>query len=80
VVRRTLAPRLKALAGRFPVLAVVGPRQSGKTTLAGRFGGRYFDLEQEADRHVLVSRTPHTAGSGKGISTNLPGLLKLLEE
>lgn len=31
-------------------MALVGPRQSGKTTLARSFPGAYFDLEQEAER------------------------------
>lgn len=43
---RTVAGRLKA----FPAVALVGPRQAGKTTLARSLGGRYFDLEQDADR------------------------------
>ncbi len=37
------------LAG-FPAVALVGPRQCGKTTLARTFHGAYFDLEQDADR------------------------------
>ncbi len=37
------------LAGR-PAVALIGPRQSGKTTLARSFGGHYFDLEHEPDR------------------------------
>jgi uncharacterized protein len=41
--------RLKA----YPVCALVGPRQAGKTTLARSLGGRYFDLEQEGDRLQL---------------------------
>lgn len=31
-------------------MALVGPRQCGKTTLARSLSGRYFDLEQEAER------------------------------
>ena len=34
----------------YPAVAVVGPRQCGKTTLARSLGGQYFDLEQEPDR------------------------------
>ena len=37
----------------FPAVAIVGPRQVGKTTLAKTLGGAYFDLEQEADRLKL---------------------------
>lgn len=33
-----------------PAVALVGPRQVGKTTLAKALGGRSFDLEQESDR------------------------------
>lgn len=35
---------------RFPAVALVGPRQCGKTTLARAMGGAYFDLEQDGDR------------------------------
>lgn len=34
----------------YPAVALVGPRQCGKTTLAQALGGQYFDLEQEAER------------------------------
>ncbi len=34
LVRRTLAPVLADLFGRYPIVTVTGPRQSGKTTLA----------------------------------------------
>lgn len=33
-----------------PTVALLGPRQCGKTTLAKSLGGAYFDLEQETDR------------------------------
>jgi len=34
----------------YPAVALVGPRQCGKTTLAQIMGGVYFDLEQETER------------------------------
>lgn len=33
MIKRILAAKLKALSAKFPVISVVGPRQSGKTTL-----------------------------------------------
>ena len=33
MIARVLEPRLRRLAGKFPVVTVTGPRQSGKTTL-----------------------------------------------
>jgi uncharacterized protein len=41
---------LRTRLAASPAVAVVGPRQCGKTTLARMLGGVYFDLEQEADR------------------------------
>ncbi|NQV34831.1 MAG: ATP-binding protein [Phycisphaeraceae bacterium] len=38
---------------QFPAVAVVGPRQCGKTTLAQSLEGVYFDLEQDSDRLSL---------------------------
>lgn len=40
------------LAG-MPAVALLGPRQCGKTTLARALGGAYFDLESEQDRLKL---------------------------
>jgi len=37
----------------YPAVALVGPRQAGKTTLARTFSTTYFDLEQEEDRLCL---------------------------
>ena len=45
-IRDELLPRLK----RYLAVALLGPRQSGKTTLARSIGGSYFDLEQEPER------------------------------
>ncbi len=33
-----------------PAVALVGPRQCGKTTLSRSFKGKYFDLEQDSER------------------------------
>ncbi len=33
MIKRDIKPKLEQLAQQFPVVAVVGPRQSGKTTL-----------------------------------------------
>lgn len=33
-----------------PAVALIGPRQCGKTTLAQTMGGTYFDIEQEPER------------------------------
>lgn len=45
-MRRQLVERLRT----YPAVALIGPRQCGKTTLAQALGGVYFDLEQESDR------------------------------
>jgi len=45
-ITRLLRERLEA----YPAVALLGPRQSGKTTLARSLDGVYFDLEQPADR------------------------------
>ena len=41
---------LLARLAAYPAVALVGPRQCGKTTLALSLGGRYYDLEQATDR------------------------------
>jgi predicted AAA+ superfamily ATPase len=55
----------KCLAG-YPAVAILGARQSGKTTLAGTFSDTYFDLELEQEKlrldlqwdKVLQSKKP----------------------
>ena len=51
MVPRHAAAVAKTLASEFPVIAIVGPRQAGKTTLArATFGGRpYVSLEEPDD-------------------------------
>ena len=50
MLKRKIMPVLRARLADYPAVALVGPRQSGKTTLAREFGGRYYDMEQETDR------------------------------
>ena len=54
---------LTSLAQGFPILALTGPRQSGKSTLARSIldpgSQNYFDLESDADLARLSE--PHTA-------------------
>jgi hypothetical protein len=48
--RRLATALLRARLARFPAAALLGPRQSGKTTLARSLSGCYYDAEQPADR------------------------------
>ncbi|MCC7486676.1 MAG: ATP-binding protein [Burkholderiales bacterium] len=48
--RRLAAALARSRLARFPAVALLGPRQSGKTTLARALSRRYYDAEQPADR------------------------------
>jgi len=50
MVPRRITQVVQDRLARYPAVALVGPRQSGKTTLARGLRGKYFDLEQESDR------------------------------
>ena len=60
MIARAVSPRLHELLGRFPAVALLGPRQSGKTTLAQSIadelgdGAVYVDLELPSDRAKLA--------------------------
>ena len=45
VLPRRITPVLHRRLDQYPAVALVGPRQCGKTTLARSLGGRYYDLE-----------------------------------
>lgn len=50
MLKRKVEKKLRSRLSTYPAVALVGPRQSGKTTLARSLKGIYFDLEQESDR------------------------------
>ena len=50
MLRRKTANKLKMLLGQYPAVALVGPRQVGKTTLAKSLSSCYFDLELEDEK------------------------------
>jgi hypothetical protein len=54
--KRTLESKLLELKGQFPVLALFGPRQSGKTTLARTLfpNYRYINLESFEEQEFAV--------------------------
>ncbi|MDO9244375.1 MAG: ATP-binding protein, partial [Rhodocyclaceae bacterium] len=58
MIRRRLSAELKDAIAHTPAVALLGPRQVGKTTLAlevGRdFNAHYLDLESEQDRAKLA--------------------------
>jgi hypothetical protein len=60
MIPRRLLPALNAALAEVPAVALLGPRQAGKTTLAHAVAGTrpsiYLDLESEADRAKLAEQ------------------------
>jgi predicted AAA+ superfamily ATPase len=50
MLRRAIQTQIVERLRIYPAVAIVGPRQCGKTTLAQSMPGAYFDLEQESER------------------------------
>ena len=50
MIKRQIQDLLRRRLLEYPAVALVGPRQCGKTTLAQAHQGLYFDLEQEPER------------------------------
>ena len=82
MVPRLLRPRLRKLLRFFPAVALLGPRQCGKTTLAKSLGGRYYDLEHPAERDRLDSQWPEVEASRELVildeAQEHPGMFSIL--
>jgi predicted AAA+ superfamily ATPase len=59
LINRKIAPKLRKLSEQFPVLGILGPRQSGKTTLAKMLfpQHKYLNLE-ELDTRQFATEDP----------------------
>ena len=57
IIKRKLVDHLQQMLGKFPVVSLTGPRQSGKTTLLKEFfpGYKYFNLERLDLREIILS-------------------------
>lgn len=55
--KRNVMPHLEYLVGNFPAVAVVGPRQAGKTTLVKQIVPKweYYDLERPEDYQLIAN-------------------------
>ena len=54
---------IKKYLVQYPAVALIGPRQSGKTTLAETISDHYFDLEKPGDRIALDLDWDHVINS-----------------
>jgi hypothetical protein len=62
MLRRAILPVLQRRLDTYPAVALVGPRQTGKTTLGRSLSSVYFDLEQpDVTIPVHPSEQGHTA-------------------
>ncbi len=50
---RIYTRQVREKLAKYPAVAVLGPRQCGKTTLASQFRGIYFDMESEGSEARL---------------------------
>lgn len=70
IVRKQPCAAVEKALSRSQIVAVLGPRQCGKTTLARTFAvppGNYLDLERTADRAALAATAESTLGALTGL-------------
>ncbi|MBL8752019.1 MAG: ATP-binding protein [Planctomycetes bacterium] len=84
VLRPARADAVAQALQRAPIVALLGPRQCGKTTLArGLLPATCFDLESSLDRGTLAAAPETTLGSQRGLIVldeiqTMPELLPIL--
>jgi len=84
--RPRVLDQLQRALKRSPVVALLGPRQCGKTTLAHQLAGaesQFFDLESSLDRQVLSAVPERTLAPLRGLVVldevqTMPQLLPVL--
>jgi predicted AAA+ superfamily ATPase len=64
MLERKVRPLIKERLKLYPAVVLVGPRQSGKTTLARSLSTSYFDMENQADRIRLDVEWERTIAAG----------------
>lgn len=86
MVKRSLSIKLKELASKFPVVSVVGPRQSGKTTLVKSvFSNLAYVTLEDLDTREFTFKDPRgfLATYNKGVVIDevqrVPGLLSYIQ-
>jgi predicted AAA+ superfamily ATPase len=86
MIDRNITPQLRALAGHYPVVAVTGPRQSGKTTLCRAvFPDRPYVSLEALDLRAFAQEDPrgflaeYQNGAVLDEIQRVPGLLSYLQ-
>jgi predicted AAA+ superfamily ATPase len=79
-MNRSAGHYLRELLELFPVVAILGPRQCGKTTLLHEVtdnSWHFFDLERRADRGRIEvdPDLPNSAKAASGFGAKRPGPL-----
>lgn len=65
MISRIYGHQVREKLAKFPAVAILGPRQCGKTTLAQQLGGLYFDMETEGSQARLDAEWDTLAGGTK---------------
>lgn len=86
MILRTLSAKLKGLSRKFPIVTVVGPRQSGKTTLVkAAFPEKPYVSLEDLDQREFAEKDPrgfldtHTEGTIVDEIQRVPSLFSYLQ-